>query len=517
MKPTAFDRFLLSVAPGWALARVRARALALRHYDAATIGGRGSYWPRKYSDVNVAAASALAPLRALGRDLVRNNAWAHNGVRIITRNTIGTGITPKPAEGWAGNLRDVWRRWAETTECDVDRRLTLAGLLKLADRCMVESGEVLIRRRWRRPEDGLSIPLQLQILEPDYIDTNRDGFTGPSGGPVIQGVEFDQIGRRVAYYLYPTHPGSSLAVASSRRYPAEDFTHIFETERPGQVRAASWLASVIVSLRDFDEYEDAVLVAQKVAATFAAFRTDDGTGAAQLGPQTTEASVNGGTVQAESMEPGTIIDLAPGQDVKFSTPPTVQNLDFSSRTLRRIGAGLGVTYEDLTGDFSQVNFSSARMARLAHWANVYDWQWNTIVPQACDVIWSWAMEAAAVAGILTDPPGATWTAQPMPMTDPDREARANVIRIRSGQASLPEVLREQGIDPEEHFEEIAGTNATLDKLGIWLDSDPRRVSQAGLTQERIGASGGSNGEANAAPKNGAPKNGKGPDPAATEA
>jgi lambda family phage portal protein len=482
-KTPAFDRFLLSVAPVWAEKRARAR-LRARHFEAAELGRRTSEWPRRGTDVNTAAASSLGPLRYLARDLDRNNAWAKNGVRCITRNVVGTGFVPKPVGGWAGNLRETWRRWAETTECDVDGRLTLAGLAKLAARTMVISGEVLIRRRWRLPQDGLSLPLQLQVLEPDYIDTSRTGFIGPSGGPVIQGVEFDKLGRRAAYWLFPAHPGSNLTPGASKRYPAEDFAHIFETERPGQVRAASWLASVIVSLRDFDEYEDAVLVAQKVAASFAAFRTG-GEDMPALGPDGTDPR-SGAPV--ETIEPGSIIDLAPGQDVKFSTPPTVQNLDFSARTLRRIAAGLGVTYEDLTGDFSQVNFSSARMARLGHWANVYDWQWNTMVPQFCDVVWGWAMEAAQTDGLISDPPAATWTAQPMSLTDPDKEARANVIRMRSGQASLPQVLRELGIDEEEHLEEIAETNARLDKLGIWLDSDPRRVSQSG--QASLPAAGG---------------------------
>lgn len=501
MKATALDRFLLAVAPGWALSRAHARALALRHYEAAEFGRRTANWPRRGTDANVAAASSLGPLRFLARDLTRNNAWAKNGVRCITRNTIGTGIIPKPEGGWPKQLREAWKRWADTTDCDADGRNTLAGLQRLADRTMVESGEVLIRRRWRLPKDGLSIPMQIQVLEPDYIDTQRNAFTGPAGGPVIQGVEFDMLGRRVAYWLFTVHPGSNLASGQSKRYPAEDFAHVFEMERPGQVRAASWLASVIVCLRDFDEYEDAVLAAQNVTAAFAAFRIGSPDKPPALGPEGTDARTG---EQVEDIEPGSIIDLAPGEDVKFSTPPVVQNLDFSSRTLRRIAAGLGVTYEDLTGDFSQVNFSSARMARLSHWANVYDWQWNTLIPQFCNTVWGWAMEAAGVQGLISDPPPARWTAQPMPMTDPDKEARANVIRIRSGQASLPEVLREQGIDPDEHLEEIAETNAKLDAFKIWLDSDPRRVSQAGLTQGRVGAGAGEKGKANGA-ANGAAK------------
>jgi capsid protein len=77
------------------------------------------------------------------------------------------------------------------------------------------------------------------------------------------------------------------------------------------------------------------------------------------------------------------------------------------RTLRRVAAGIGVTYEDLTGDYSNVNFSSARMARLSHWGNVNDWQMEHAVPAVLRGVWEWAMEAAVIAGELPAQPGAS--------------------------------------------------------------------------------------------------------------
>jgi capsid protein len=182
-----------------------------------------------------------------------------------------------------------------------------------------------------------------------------------------------------------------------------------------------------------------------------------------------------------------------GKDVKFGNPPMTTEDGFTNRVLRKIAAAIGTTYEDLTGDYSQVNFSSARMSRMAHWANVYGWQWDLLIPQVCDPAWGWAMEAAAMAGIISatgDLPTAEWTPQPMPMTEPDREARANVTMIRSGQKTLSQVIREQGGDPDLQLDEYAKDLAKLDAKGIWLDSDVRRVSQAGLTQLRAGAGGG---------------------------
>jgi lambda family phage portal protein len=252
-----------------------------------------------------------------------------------------------------------------------------------------------------------------------------------------------------------------------------------------------------VKLKDYSEFEGAALMVQKLSQLFAGVATtEEGGEPASLGVPTS-GSGTPSDPSIETIEPGAIHHLTPGEKITFSSPPQATDGNYSTRTLREIAAAIGVTYEDLTGDYSQVNFSSARMSRLAHWGNVYDWQWNMLIPQFCDPAWGWAMEAAVLAGIAKAAPRAEWTPQAMPMTDPDKEARANVVRIRSGQATLSQVIREQGLDPDEVIEEIASDNAKLDAKGIWLDSDARRTSQAGLTQERVGAggAGGSSGQA----------------------
>ena len=487
---TLFDRAMLAVAPKWALSRLRARAIAAtlaRHYDAAQGGRRTVGWGRSTADANAENLPAIWVLRAHARELVRNNAWARNALRIIAKNTVGWGIQPK-AVGAADTaaVADLWKRWAGTTDCDADGRLTFYGLQALAMRTVVESGEVLVRRRRRRPADGLPLALQLQVLEPDFLDPMRDNIQGQAGGPIIQGVEFDPIGRRVAYWLFDRHPGSHmLASIVSKRVPAEDIIHVFAVDRPGQVRGVSWYAPAIVNLKDFDEYEDASLMRQKIAACFAAFVTDmDGAGS-PLGEQSAAEPL------VETIEPGLVSRLKPGQNIEFANPPISADDGFSARTLRRVAAAMGVTYEDLTGDYSQVNFSSARLARLAHWANVHNWRWNMLVPQFCDVAWGWAMEAAALANLVDGAPTAQWTPPPMPMIEPDKEGLALQRLVRAGAMTPSEMVREQGDDPEAHWAEYQADLERLDKAGIWLDSDVRRVSQAGLAQ---GASGKGKGE-----------------------
>jgi lambda family phage portal protein len=483
---TTFDRLTLAIAPRWTLQRVRARVAAAqlaRHFEAAQPGRRTSGWTRNRGDANAVAGVALAELRLHARDLIRNNGWARRAQRVIANNTAGWGIVPRPKGPSAARAKELWDAWADSPQCESGGRLTFYAIQALAMRCIPEAGEILIRRRLRRPEDGLPVPLQLQVLEPDHLDTAKDLPTSAAGGPIIQGVEFDLIGRRAAYWIFPEHPGGSRSTGVSQRIPATEILHVYFPDRANQVRGLSWFGAAIVPLKDLDEYEDAELLRQKIAACFAAFVTDvDGAGGA-LGEQDPDDEL------IETFEPGMILQLPPGKQVTTANPPTVVESSFTTRNLRRIAAALGVTYEDLTGDYSQVNYSSARMGRLAHWANVYDWQYNMLIPQLCMGVWQWFVEAAALSGALPDGGTADWTTPPMPMLDPGQEGKAYRDLIRSGIRTFSEVIREQGGDPVQHMDEIAEDNKMADERGIKLDSDPRRMSAAGLTQERVGLAG----------------------------
>ncbi|HET7500646.1 MAG TPA: phage portal protein [Kofleriaceae bacterium] len=481
-----WDRFLIGVAPSWGLRRVRARAaaqLALRHYEAAQGTRRTSGWQRSSSDANAANGPALGVLRELSRDLRRNNGWAQNGIRVIVNNTVGWGILPNPGHRSRARVQaalELWSAWAGSTSCDFDGRLSFYGLQRLAMETIAESGEVLVVRQPAATADGLPVPLRLQVLEPDYLDTSRSGFVGPSGGPVVQGIEFDPQGRRVAYHLFASHPGSSQIPVrlGSQRVLADRVLHVYRVDRPGQVRGVPWLASAITRLKDFDDFEDAELMQQKVAACFGAFVTDVNGDAPPIGEE--EEDEDGQPI--EQIQPGHIEYLPPGRTVTFSTPPRVQDGSFTARALRRIAASLGVTYEDLTGDYSNVNFSSARMARLAHWANVSEWREHMLLPQLCDGVWRWVMQHAAQVNGWPTVPSVEWAAPPAPILEPDKEGLAYQRLVRNGVMTLPQVIRERGGDPIAQLEEAQRFNDELDKRGIVLDCDPRRTNGSGGAQ-----------------------------------
>lgn len=488
---TWLDRTVGFLAPRVHLRRVRARIatdLVLRHYESAATSYRTQGWNRAGGDANTANSrdASLQSLRDTARDLVRNNPYAESALSTIADHTVGWGIVAK-ALPVNVRVQQAWDAWANSTACDADGRHDLAGLEKLVIKSAARDGEVLVRRRWRLLSDGLPLPVQLQVLEADFLDTSKNQAL-PNGGKIVQGVEFDALDRRVGYWLYPTHPGSSLGTLNSslyspsKRIAAADIAHIFKVERPGQVRAVSWLAPVILRLRDADEYEDATLVKQKVAASLAIVTTDvEGSGAA-LG--TADDTV---TTPTDTISPGAVLNLPTGRDVTVIQPPTVrEHGEYMSVTLRSIAAGIGVTYEDLTGDFTDLPYSAARMSRLRHWARVEDWRWRLLIPQFCHPVWGWAMEAAGILGLVNEPPQARWTAPPMPLIEPDKESLATLREIRNGTQTLSGAIMERGYDPAELFAERAAELKELDKLGIAVDTDPRKLTQAGQSQAALG-------------------------------
>lgn len=476
------DRVTAPIAPLWTLKRQRARAAASllqRHYEAAAPGRRTQSWYRVNTDANAALGPALAYLRATARDLVRNNPYAESALSTIVDHTVGWGIEAKPMPK-NGRAIELWKAWAGSTACDADGRHDFPGLQKLVMRTVVESGEVLVRRRQRRLEDGFALPIQLQILEPDFLDNTKDAELS-GGGRILQGVEFDVLGRRVAYWLFREHPGSSRLVgAGSYRIPASEILHIFRASRPGQVRAASWFAPVLLRFKDFDEMEDATLMKQKIAACLAVITTDVDGSATAIGTADTTT-----TPELDLIEPGAIMNVPPGRSIEVVRPPQTNDYDkYAQTVLRAIATGLGVSYEDLTGDYTELPFSAARMSRLRHWARVDDWRWRMLIPQFCDPVWAWAMQTAAILGAIDgiEYPQARWSAPPAPMVDPDKEGLAYQRRIRSGLLTQSEAIRELGYDPDELLNEMASDNKKLDELGLVLDSDPRKMTQAGQQQ-----------------------------------
>ncbi|WKB50866.1 phage portal protein [Eleftheria terrae] len=480
---------------GW-LAKLR-RGLfgATPTYDGVGGGRRAVTWQVGNPGAVAALAFSQNELRAKSRDLVRRNAWAAAGTEAFVANAIGTGIKPQSLVldvAQREMIQALWRDWCE--DADAAGLTDFYGLQSLACRAMLEGGEALVRLRYRRPEDRLPVALQIQVLEPEHLPATMN-LELLSGNVVRAGIEFDRLGRRVAYHLYRSHPNdgalapmSGVGGMETVRIPASEVIHLFRLLRPGQIRGEPWLARALVKLHELDQYDDAELVRKKTAAMFAGFITRGAPEDNLMGEG--EPDAHGAALAG--LEPGTLQFLEPGEDIRFSTPADVGSsyADFMRQQFRAVAAAMGITYEMLTGDLTQVNYSSIRAGLLEFRRRCEALQHGVIVHQLCRPIWRAWMTQAVLEGAL-ELPGYTrrrrqyqavkWIPQGWQWVDPKKEFDAMNTAIRSGLLSRSEAISASGYDAEDVDREIAADNERADALGLVFDSDPRHDRPAATT------------------------------------
>jgi lambda family phage portal protein len=391
-------------------------------------------------------------------------------------------------------VQALWRDWTE--EADATGQTDFYGLQALAARAMCEGGECLIRLRPRRPEDGLVVPLQLQLLEAEHLPLTLNTEL-PTGNVIRSGIEFDAMGRRVAYHLYRSHPEDGrLSPMSAQggqdtvRVPAAEIMHLYRVLRPGQIRGEPWLSRALVKLNELDQYDDAELVRKKTAAMFAGFITRQSPEDNLMGEGLSDP--NG--ISLAGLEPGTLQILEPGEDVKFSDPADVGGSygEFLRTQFRAVASAIGVTYEQLTGDLSGVNYSSIRAGLLEFRRRMEAIQHGVLVHQMCRPVWNAWLDQAVLSGAIAAPgftrrrreyAACKWIAQGWQWVDPEKEFKAMLLAIRAGLMSRSEAISAFGMDAEDVDREIAADNARADELGLIFDSDPRRTSKDGGSAE----------------------------------
>lgn len=449
-------------------------------YEGAKTGRRTGGWIASGTSADAEILPAQFNLRSRARELVRDNAYAAKALRVIRSSSVGTGIV---AQSKDSKLQAIWDRW--TSYCDADGHLDFYGIQGLIARTIPESGSVLVRLRARMLSDGFEIPLQLQVMEPDHIDTAKNGEI--PGGIIRAGIEYNLFGQCKAYWLFPTHPGDSHVSASrfrgtaSQRVPAESLLYAFEKLRPGQTHGVTWFAPSMLSMRDLADYEDAEIVRKRIEACFAGFiTTQEGAEVESVGSAVTSAAHD----RVEGLEPGVLRYLKNGESITFGDPKASGGYDsFVKARLHAIAAGIGVTYAQLTGDLSDSNYSNMRAGRLDFRSIIEEYRWTTLIPQVFTPCFS-AVETLAVGLGLTKRSGlgVEWSPPRWEHVDPLKDATAEQLDVRNGFEAWDEVVRRRGYDPAKQREAIAATNKAFDDAGIVLDVDPRKVARGGVVQ-----------------------------------
>jgi len=476
------------------------KAAAAAAYEGATGGRRLSTWGTSSAGPNASLYSSIATLRSRARELTRNNSHADGAVETFVANLIGNGITPrwrrlKDQPELKEEIQELWNDWA--VEADAAETCDFYGLQSLVTHELIEAGEVLIRFRPRRPEDGLAVPLQLQVIEADHLDEHYNSVA-PNGNDIRMGIEFNAIGQRTAYWLHRDHPGEMFLTARGGRVrvPASEIIHVFKPVRAGQIRGRSWFSSIILELREIDQCVDAELVRRKTTAMFGGFiiQPPSDYGNAGFPPVGTKTGETVGGQPLVALEPGQFPVLKNGMDVRFSQPHDVSGsyIDWMKQQLRDVAQGIGVTYEQLTGDLTDVNYSSIRAGLLEFRRRCRMLQLQVIAHQFCRRVVNYWLDTAVASGELRIPDyrknrrkykSVTWRPDGWDWVDPVKDRLGEQMDVRNGFKSRSQVIAERGGDPEAVDSEVAEDNARADRLGLIFDSDPRYTAKTGAMQD----------------------------------
>jgi lambda family phage portal protein len=410
----------------------------------------------------------------------------------VVNNIIGTGIGMQ-AQVYTSrdelnarvndDIETQWCKWARADSCHVAGRMSFSDIERSLIGEVFEAGEMLVRKHYR-PFGMSQIPFALELIEPERL---VDDYTAPwlvaeNGNEIRMGVEVDGYGRPVAYYIRKRHPGELRFTNQSPdevdRIPASQILHLAMVDRWPQTRGEPWMASVIRTFNDMSGYVDAEITRARIQAS-PPWTIETQEDAVSFGEQKPDGSVE------MTVEAGVVKRLNPGEKLNASpvNSPNPQVEPFMRYLLRNLAAGIGVSYESLSKDYSQSNYSSSRLALLDDrdlWRVLQSWfissfrepihrEWmqQAVTAQAFKTfsVDEWAYNREKFEAVRFRPRGWGWV-------DPTKEVEAFKEAVRSGFMTMQDVVATSGADIEELFDQRKKETDLANEAGLVFDTDP---------------------------------------------
>ncbi len=447
-----------------------------------------------------AISADLDSLRPRSRHYVRNNAWAKNAVQQWVSAAVGTGITARWSTGDKNvNLlfEELWSEFIQ--ECDFDEKLDFAGIQALVMGTVVNSGDCYVRRRVRPLEEDLAVPLQLQVIEPDFLAREKNEVL-PSGGYIKNGKQYSKGGKLKYYHFHKYHPNESISFHDPEgtvKIRANDIIHVMKVERPGQSTGIPWVSSVLLRLSELDAYEDAELVRKKTAALFAAFIKEAQPTTNPMTPGVSIKTPNktGKRSPLVQLKPGLMQRLGVGQEMQFSQPADVGTTyePWLRFQLMAIAKGYGLSYEMLSGDLRGVSYSSIRAGLIDFRRLCEQVQHFMLKYQLCRKVSHWFCDIAFHANRLSVSDyelnrrkyrKIKWVMPRWDEVDPLKKLLADKGEVRSGFAPIKDKQQQRGHEQEDILEN-AGFFEVARKQGLSLDTDGSVTNNNGTEQRAM--------------------------------
>ncbi len=475
----------------------RGPARQLRRYQMAQLSDLLADWPTTGGGTDAENRAALPAIRARSRDLAQNEDYMRRFLTLVESNVVGpegAKLRPRLLDG-AGDLdlalnariREAWEDWGDTY-CEVSG-LTWTALQEAVVRQCAEDGEVLIKlvRNAANP-----YRFQLQLLPVEALPVHYT-LALANGAAIRGGVEYDSVGRRVAYHFQKVKQGySSVQVQGDyERVPAEDVLHI-KLERPALSRGMPWVHTAGRRMKMLGGYEYAEVTSARVAATKTGVWTPTDTDGVVVPPDPVPGPGDGMGRQTEGGEgyysqtdPGALVDtlregelpIAPlGYELKSFDPqhPNANYGAFVRSVVRGIAAGLGVSYEALSADLEGANYSSMRSGQLIERDVWRQLQAKLLVRQLCKpVLAAWTPYAIAGGQLALSMARADelrrrakFSTRGWQWVDPQKEVTAATTAIDWGLNSRTQTLEQRGLDYVEVVEELAEEEAFAASKGV---------------------------------------------------
>jgi lambda family phage portal protein len=352
---------------------LHARGQMTRIYASAKASRLTGNWGATVTSADSEISESLRTLRARSRQLVRDAPYAKRAKTIVVNNVVGAGIgIQAQVRNSRGGLSDrvnndiesAWDQWCEAGSCHTGGALHFSDLERVALGEVFEAGEIFLRLHFR-PFGDSAVPLAIEVMESERVVDEFQPGALTETGRVRLGIELDPFHRAVAYFVRRIHPGeislSARDIDGIDRIDAGYILHLRIVDRWPQTRGIPWMHAAARRLNDMDGYSEAEIIAARGAASYMG-----------LIEMTDPEFYMSGETLAESgdreveLEPGIVQKLAPGEKFNFVNPsrPNAAMDPFMRMMLREVAAGVGVSYESLSRDYSQSNYSSSRLALL---------------------------------------------------------------------------------------------------------------------------------------------------------
>lgn len=475
---TLGDTIISVFSPTTALKRVEARNRLQVFNDFNSGSGYGKYgasyarksligWLTRGTDADSDVVDNIETLRSRSRDLFMGSPLATGALKTVRTNVVGSGLmlnaqidskflglTDEQAREWEENTEREWRLWAESVDCDAERRQTFYQLQSLVLLSALMSGDVFVTLPIIK-RAGSVYDLRIGLIEADRV-CNPTNPPPPTDKNLLGGVEVDQYGAAVAYWVSKYNPNATPRMTNQfvnewKRVLAFGATtgrrnvlHIMaDVERPAQRRGVPMLAPVIESLKQLARYSDAELMAAVVSAMFTVFVKSD-TPDSPLGNMFDPTQSVDKDPNAYELGNGAIVGLDKGESIEIANPqrPNAAFDGFVSAMCRQIGAALEIPVELLLKNFT-ASYSASRGALLEAW-KMFRMRREWIVGNFCQPVYEeWLTEAILKGriqanGFLDDPAiraawcGAEWYGDCQGQLDPLKEANAAKVRVEEG-------------------------------------------------------------------------------------